>query len=481
MAEQLGKEIKKGFAWNFAEQVSFKMMQFIIQIVLTRMLMPEDYGLIALSLAFINFASVFVSAGWGSALIYKKDADSKDFSSVCWLSIIISVAIYVLLFFVAPLIADFYSDGRITLIVRIMSISLILGAFNSVQVSIVLKKLQFRKSFVGNVLGISVSAILGIVAALCGYGVWALVIQYISNRIIVTISFYFLIRWLPKLEFSIKSMKELFSYGWKLMATSMLSTLSVDIYSLVIGKSFSKTQLGTYDTGVKIPANLGNTVSTTIGTVLFPAFSKIQNNTSQIKNYLKKANQLSTFLVFPLLYFVAAMAEPLVKIIFTEKWIEAVPFLQIACFMYSFYPLHLANLQVTKAVGRTDLGLYIELGKKCLDIVMLLLTVRLGIHWVALGLAFSTFCALWINIEPIKKIINYSTIQQLQDIFPSWIICVVTAIIMYVAGGLFDISSWSKILIEMIVAIVCFIFLTRVFNWRIYKMLKTQVLNIIKK
>ena len=226
---------------------------------------------------------------------------------------------------------------------------------------------------------------------------------------------------------------------------------------------------------------MGNTVSTTIGTVLFPAFSKIQNNTSQKKNNLKKANQLSTFLVFPLMYFVAAKAEPLVKIIFTEKWIEAVPFLQIACFMYSFYPLHLANLQVTKAVGRTDLGLYIELGKKCLDIVMLLLTVRLGIHWVALGLAFSTFCALWINIEPIKKIINYSTIQQLQDIFPSWIICVVTAIIMYVVGGLFDISSWSKILIEMIVAIVCFIFLTRVFNWRIYKMLKTQVLNMIKK
>lgn len=481
MSQSLGKEIRKGFIWNFSEQASFKLMQFVIQIVLTRLLMPEDYGLVALSLAFVNFATVFVNAGFGSALIYKKDATTEDFSSVCWTNIGIACFLYIILFFTAPIIADFYNDERITLIIRIMTVSLILGAYNSVQIAIVQKNMQFKKSFLANVTSVSTSAILGIWAAFSGYGVWSLVIQYITNRIIATLSFYLLNRWLPKFTYSWNAVKSLFSYGWKLMVSSMLSTLSADIYSLVIGKYFSKAQLGIFDTGNKIPNNLGNTVATTVGTVLFSAFSKVQNNPDQIRSYLKKANQTSAILVFPMLLFVAAMAKPLVIYIFTEKWIEAVPYLQVACVMYSFYPIHLANLQVAKAVGRTDLSLWVELAKKIVDIAFLLLTVKLGLIWVAIGLTLSSLVALWINIEPIKKYINYSTIQQLKDVMPALLSSLVTAAIIYCVPIFINISTILIIIIQCLIGFSLYIAISFIFNREIMKSLIYQVKSIMTK
>ncbi len=286
---------------------------------------------------------------------------------------------------------------------------------------------------------------------------------------------------MPKFTYSWNAVKSLFSYGWKLMESSMLSTLSADIYSLVIGKYFSKAQLGIFDTGNKIPNNLGNTVATTVGTVLFSAFSKVQNNPDQIRSYLKKANQTSAILVFPMLLFVAAMAKPLVIYIFTEKWIEAVPYLQVACVMYSFYPIHLANLQVAKAVGRTDLSLWVELAKKIVDIAFLLLTVKLGLIWVAIGLTLSSLVALWINIEPIKKYINYSTIQQLKDVMPALLSSLVTAAIIYCVPIFINISTILIIIIQCLIGFSLYIAISFIFNREIMKSLIYQVKSIMTK
>ena len=306
--ENLGGTVKKNLFWNFGENILYKVVQFLLQVVLARILVPEDYGLCAIVLAFLNIAQELVNSGFANALIQGKDVKRLDFSSVCYFSLGISFVLYIILFLSAPYISIFFEDTRITNIMRVLGISLIIGAFNSVQVAIVYKKFEFRQSFIANLVSISGSAVLGISAAWCGLGVWALVIQYFSNRVINTLVFLILVKWLPSLEFSFERIKVLFSYGWKLMITSLLSFLSQDIYSIVVGKAFSKPQLGLYDLGNKIPANFANTIASTIGRVLFPALSVLQEDSSKIKAYIKKTNQLASFVMFPVLFSIGASA-----------------------------------------------------------------------------------------------------------------------------------------------------------------------------
>lgn len=477
MEGEIRNGVKRGLFWNFAENVLYKGVQFLLQIILARILMPEDYGLCAIVLAFVNIAQELVNSGFASALIQKKDATRLDFSSVCHFSVALGLFFYLILFIAAPRIAIFFNDGRITDIMRIMGLSLFIGAFNSVQMAIVYKRLEFRKSFIANLVSISLSAVLGIFAAINGLGVWALVIQYMSNRVVNTLTFFILIKWLPGIEFSFSSIKKLFSYGWKLMATSLLSFLSHDIYSLVIGKFFSKSQLGVYDLGNKIPSNLVNTIASTIGRVLFPAFSAIQDDTSRIKEYIKKTNQLSSFVMFPLMFGIAAAAKPIIVLVFTDKWLNAVIIMQIACIWYAFNPIHYANIQVSKAIGRSDISLYIELSKKILDVLVLVLTVRFGIIYIALGLAASSIIGLWINIEPIKKYIGYSTIEQLKDVFPSLLTGIVLFIIIYLFNVNSSFTPVFSLVISGIVGLVIWITMALCIN----KTLFSYVLGRIKK
>lgn len=479
-SNDVGAQIKHSFLWNFAEQISYKLIQFIIQLVLARILMPDDYGLCALVLAFINIADVFVKSGFSSALIQKKNAQSIDYSSVCYFCIGVALVLYLILFLSASFIADFFNDDRITSVMRVMGLVLVIGAFNSVQTAIVYRNMQFKKSFVGNILGVTISATFGIIAALNGFGVWALVIQYITNKVVNCFTFYRLVRWFPKWEFSFVSIKVLFSYGWKLMVSSIFQTVSADIYSLVIGKFFTKSQLGVYDTGQKIPANLGNTVAGTMGSVLFPAFSKIQDEPEKMRDYLKKINSITCLVIFPFMMGVAAMSRPLIEIILTDKWIDAVPIMQIVCCIYMFYPIHLANLQIAKAVGRTDISMWQEIAKKTIDIVMLIITVRFGLIWVVVGLLVSSLLALWINIEPINKYINYNTLQQLIDVLPSLIIGIITAAFMYGIEMFVEINNILILSLQTFAGFAVFTILTFLFNKGAFNMFKGQLKQFIK-
>lgn len=462
--ENLGGTVKKNLFWNFGENILYKVVQFLLQVVLARILVPEDYGLCAIVLAFLNIAQELVNSGFANALIQGKDVKRLDFSSVCYFSLGISFVLYIILFLSAPYISIFFEDTRITNIMRVLGISLIIGAFNSVQVAIVYKKFEFRQSFIANLVSISGSAVLGISAAWCGLGVWALVIQYFSNRVINTLVFLILVKWLPSLEFSFERIKVLFSYGWKLMITSLLSFLSQDIYSIVVGKAFSKPQLGLYDLGNKIPANFANTIASTIGRVLFPAFSVLQEDSSKIKAYIKKTNQLASFVMFPVLFSIGASAKPIIVLLFTNKWIDAVPIMQLACIWYAFNPIHYANIQVSKAIGRSDLSLYIEGSKKILDFIFLLIMVRFGIVYVALGLTISSILGLWIDIEPLKKYIHYSTLEQLIDVLPSLITGISIFVIVYQINVYVCLNPLSLLLLDTVISVLIFSILTMLFN-----------------
>ena len=476
MSDNIGAKVRSGMIWTFMERIGTKVVQFALQLLLARLLVPEDYGLCALLLAFINIATVFVNSGLNTALIQKKEADSLDFSSVLYLSLSISVIIYVILFFSSPLIADFFNDNRLSLLMRVLAVTLIIGAFNSVQLSVLTRNMQFRKLFIANLLGMIVSAVVSIVMAMNGFGVWSIVIQYLINRLVVTLALFALVRWMPKLEFSWIRIKSLFSFGWKCMTTTFLSTIVTDIYTAVVGKFYPKSQLGVYDTGNKIPATISETFSSSLGNVLFPAFSKLQNDIPQLRAIVAKSNKISSFLIAPIMFAIIASAHPIISILLTDKWIGAVPFLQMACLLYALYPLHIANISAISAIGRSDVTLRCEIQKKIVDLSFLALMVNFSIYWVALGRVLTSFVSLWINMRPNKKFLQYDVWQQIVDIIPTFIIAVVMCASMFLVD-LFELSIVIGLTTKILIGLIVYLLLSYMFN----RQTMISVLNIIFK
>lgn len=476
MSDNIGAKVRSGMIWTFMERIGTKVVQFSLQLLLARLLVPEDYGLCALLLAFINIATVFVNSGLNTALIQKKEADSLDFSSVLYLSLSISVILYVILFFLSPFIADFFNDKRLSLLMRVLAVSLIIGAFNSVQLSVLTRNMQFRKLFIANLLGMIVSAVVSIVMAMNGFGVWSIVIQYLINRLVVTLALFALVRWMPKLEFSWIRIKSLFSFGWKCMTTNFLSTIVTDIYIAVVGKFYPKSQLGVYDTGNKIPSTISETFSSSLGNVLFPAFSKLQNDIPQLRAIVAKSNKISSFLIAPIMFSIIASAHPIISILLTDKWIGAVPFLQMACLLYALYPLHIANISAISAIGRSDVTLKCEIQKKIVDLSFLALTVNFSIYWVALGRVLTSFVSLWINMRPNKKFLQYDVWQQIVDIIPTFIIAVVMCASMFLVD-LFELSIVIGLTTKILIGLIVYLLLSYMFN----RQTMISVLNIIFK
>lgn len=464
MGENLGNQVKKGVFWTFGERIGSKVVQFLLQLLLARILVPEDYGLCALLLAFVNIATVLVNSGLNTALVQQKEPKHIDYSSVFYVSFALATLLYGILYISANEIALFFKDGRITLLLRVISITLLLGAFNSVQVAYLMKRMQFKKMFYGNFLGVLVSAFVSVYFALNGAGVWAIVIQYVANRIVVTLTLLFLVRWFPRFEFSIERIRILWNFGWKYMLSSFLSTIVTDIYTAVVGKCFTKQQLGAYDTGNKIPSTVSETFTTSLSTVLFPAFTTIQDDKKQLKQYVRKANRVSSFIMVPLMLAIAAMAEQIVTIVLTEKWIVAVPFLQMACILYALYPIHSANLQAINAIGRSDIALKLELQKKLVDLTFLALMIQFGIYWVAMGRVLTSFVALWINMRPNKAFLDYPFWEQVKDIAVTVFVSIIVAIIVYLFDLYTNLNVYITLVIQVILCLVSYCVMSYLFN-----------------
>lgn len=470
MANSLGKKIKNGMYWTFGERIGTKLVQFILQLILARILVPEDYGLCALLLAFVNIATIFVNSGFGVALVQKKDADETDFSSVFYLSMSIAILLYFVLFLLAPAIANLYDDERIISLLRVISISLIIGSFNSVQMSVLQRRMDFRHLFFANIAGIITSAVVSIALALNGFGVWAIVLQYLINRVVVTFVLAYLIKWHPRRVFSWDRVKSLFSFGWKCMASSFLSTVVTEIYTTVVGKFFTKSELGVYDTGNKIPSTVSETFSSSLGSVLFTSFSQLQDDRNAVRQYVAKSNRISSFIMFPLMFGLAVCADPLIRLLLTDKWIAAVPFMQMACVLYSSYPLHIANMNAINALGRSDIALSNEIKKKAIDIAFLIIMIHFGLFWVAFGRMMTSIISLWINMQPNKKFLKYSTLQQLKDIAPNFAIAIVMSVVMIIIDQMTNLTPLSLLVVQLVVACAIYFGLSYIFNRDLMKM-----------
>lgn len=372
--------VLKNFIWCFAERCGAQLVTFIVSIVLARILAPEDYGKIALITVFTTILQVFVDSGLGTALIQKKNADELDFSSVFYFNFVVCIILYIGMFLAAPFIAQFYNDLSLTPIIRVISLTIIISGVKGIQQSYVSKNMLFKRFFYSTLGGTVFSAALGIGMAWAGAGVWAIVAQQLSNTAIDTLILWITVKWRPKKMFSWKRLKSLLSFGWKMLVSSLLETVYTNIRSLIIGKMYSSSDLAFYNQGDKLPNVIVNNINTSIDSVLLPTLSKEQDDKERVKNMTRRAIKVSTYIMSPLMMGLAFCATPIVEIVLTEKWLPCVPFLQIFCITYMFFPIHTANLNAIKAMGRSDLFLKLEIAKKIIGTVLLVSTMWFGVR-----------------------------------------------------------------------------------------------------
>lgn len=416
---KLKNKVMSGMIWKFSERIGAQGISFIVQIVLARILDPDAFGVIALVTIFITLSNVFVTSGFASALVQKKDADDLDFSTVFYYSLAFSLVIYAALFFAAPLIANFYGQPILTSVVRVMGLRLPIAAVNSIQHAVVSRKMIFKKFFFATLIGTIGSAAVGILMALNGFGVWALVAQYLFNVVVDTIVLWFTVRWRPRLMFSFARMKWLFSYGWKILSADLLNSLFQNIRGLIIGKVYSSEDLAYYNRGKRFPYIIVENINSSINSVLFPAFATKQEDLNAVKAMMKRAIKTSSYIMCPMMMGMACMATTIVRLVLTDKWLICVPFLQIACFQYMMEPVQAANRQAVKGLGRSDIILKNNIIKKTVAILLLVASVPFGVFWIAMSGLITAVIEMLINMYPNRTLVKYGYLEQLKDLLPS--------------------------------------------------------------
>lgn len=447
--------------WKFAERISAQLVTLTVSVILARLLEPSDYGIIAMVTVFITIANVFVSDSFGSALIQKKDADIVDFCSVLYYNIGFSIVLYLLLFFAAPYITVFYGDGYeiLTPVLRVLSIRLIFSAINSVQQAYVSKNMMFKKFFWATLAGTLISAIVGITMAYNGFGVWSLVAQYLTNTTVDTFVLNRTLKLKPKLVFSISRLKRLVPYGAGILGTKLLMTGYQQLRELLIGKFYSSSDLAYYDKGKQFPDIIINNIDSSISAVLFPQMSNQQDQPEMVKMTTRRSMRFSSFVMSPLMLGMAAVANPFIRVVLTDKWLPCVPLMQVFCIAYLFQPIHTANMQAIKAMGRSDIYFKLEAVKKAIELIVLVICLQISVYAIASSMVFFSVIFLAFNAFPNKRLLNYSLKEQLIDISPSISNSILMAVIVLLIGRL-SINPFPLLVIQICVGGIIYILLS---------------------
>lgn len=455
------KIILSGMIWRFAERICAQLVTFAVSIVLARILMPEHYGVIAMTTVFVTICNVFVTSGFGMALIQKENADDLDFTTILVFGVSFSIALYALLFFAAPIVAGFYGEPVLVPVMRVMSLKLPLAAINSVQQAYVSRRMLFRKFFWATLIGTIVSAIVGIMMAYAGYGVWALVAQYLTNSIMDTIILGASLKWHPRIKFSNARLKNMLGFGWRILCSDLINTVYTELRNLIIGKKYSSEQLAYYNRGQQIPHLFVTNVGVAISSVLFPAMAHEQSDIGHLKQMVKRSSKVGTFVMFPIMAGLAVIAKPLVSILLTDKWLPAVPFLQMACVSYSFEPWSTANLQALKARGEAGVYLRLEVQKKSIAMLILICSVPFGVKALAASACLYSFIAIVLTSGKNKANIDYGFFEQLKDIMPNIVLTAMMAMCVFGISFL-KLTVTYTLAIQVFVGMLVYVFLAAI-------------------
>ena len=472
--------VVKNFGWRLFERCGAQGVTFIVSIVLARLLDPSVYGTIALVTVFTIIMQVFVDSGMGNALIQKKNADDLDFSSVFWFNMAMCSVLYLIMFVSAPFIASFYNKPELTPVVRVLSLILIISGIKNVQQAYVSRNMLFKRFFFSTLGGTIGAAAVGITMAYLGYGVWALVAQMLFNTAVDTTILWITVKWRPKKQFSLQRLKGLFSFGWKLLVSQLIDTVYNQARQLIIGRMYTSSDLAQYNQGKKFPEIIVTNINTSIDSVLLPTMSKAQDDPSVVKSMTRRAIKTSTYIMMPFMVGLAVCAEPLVSLILTDKWLPCVPFLRIFCFSFAFYPIHTANLNAMKALGKSDLFLKLEIIKKIIGITAILSTMWISVMAMAYSLFVTSVLSQIINSWPNKRLMNYSYLEQLKDMLPQIGVSIFMGAI--VLGVQFiGLKSGLTLLIQISLGIFIYVACSKLFHIDSYEYIVSTVKGLFGK
>ena len=475
MLQQSNKVIVSSFLWKMMERVGTQGIQLIIQIVLARLLAPTDYGIIALVTIFITLATVMVQSGLNTSLVQKKEVDSKDYSTVFWVSLGLAVILYSILYFSAPIIADFYYEPMVTGVLRVIGVVLFFNAVNSVQNAYLMKNFLFKKLFKSALIATIISGATGIMMAYVGLGVWALVVYQILNSLLNCLIMWFTIKWRPSLTFSISRLKTLWKYGWKIMVAYTLDTVYREVQALVLGKISDTKTLGYYNRGQQIPGMVNRCANDTIKSVILPIYSGYQDDKEQLKQVIRKSQSIVAFIVFPIVAGLVVTSPALTEILLTEKWMPSVPFAQILCLAYMVQPLISIYMQAINAIGRSDVfcwTVYIQLGA---SFIILYITSQISVYAVAYGVVIGSFLQWIIYIFVARKMFGYKVLELLKDIYSTVFLTVVMFVVTQWVNY-WNCSAWIKLPVQIGLGVIVYTLLAMLFKTVGYR----YVWNFIK-
>ncbi|RKD34876.1 lipopolysaccharide biosynthesis protein [Lacrimispora algidixylanolytica] len=461
--ENLKNKVLSGLFWKVMENGGTQGIQFLVSILLARLLTPAESGEVMLIMIFITIGNVFVQSGFNTSLIQKQKVDEEDYSSAFYISFGIALALFLILFFAAPAIATFYGQPLFRPVLRTLSVTLFFGAVTSVQSAAIARTMEFRKLCIASISAALGSGVIGVGMAFRGYGVWALAMQQFFYSFFLMVSLSVLVSWRPRLLFSVQKARELFSYGWKILCSGLIDTIFTNVYGLVIGKIYNPAMMGQYSRGNQFPALIANNLGAAIQSVMLPAFSACQDDREKVKNMVRRSIVTSSYLVFPMMAGLMAVAEPMVKLLLTDRYLPCVPMLRLLCIAYATWPLHVANLQAINALGRSEIFLKLEIIKKAVSVTALIISIPFGIYTMVALRAVTDFICTFINAHPNKKLLNYSFYEQWKDVTPSLLISAAMGIAVYGVQYIIE-GTFLTLIVQILVGILVYAGLSWLFR-----------------
>lgn len=476
----LRKKALSGIFWTFAQQFSVQGISFIVSIVLARILLPAEFGIIGMISVFVAIGNSLVNSGLTQSLIRSKSLTQADYSTVFFFNIIGSVIVYLIVFFTAPLISILYHQEILTNILRVYCLSFLIDAFTSIQIAKLTKEMNFKAQMIVVLPSLIISGIWGIIMANYGLGVWSLVFMTLIQKVLVTIQYWLRTKWYPSFIFDKKIFKEHFFFGYKLTIVGLMDSVFSNIYQIIIGKYFSPAQVGYFtraDTMKQLPVY---NISTALKKVTYPLFAALQDDDIKLKSAYKQVMQLTLYVICPILVFMAILAEPLFRFLLTEKWLPAVPYFQILCFAGILLPVQSYNLNVLQVKGRTDLYLRLEIFKKIIIVLTIFVSINFGIMGLIWGQLVISILLFFVNTFYSGRFINYSTAEQMKDIFPVLMFSLLVGIVVYFLDYFLAKNHFHDILrliISPAVGLLLYFAVSKMIKLQAY----TSIINILLK
>ena len=461
-SSHLKKNTLSGLMWKFFENFGTQLINFIIQLVLARLLLPEDYGTIAITAVFILIAQVFIQTGFSAAIIQKKTLSDLEINSVFHAGWIIAVVIYITVFLASPFVGSFYQDTLLVNVLRVQAFLIVITAFSSVQNALLIRNFEFKKSFVYRFIAVMMQGALGIMLALNGFGVWAIVYSNILNASIITLCFWFIVKWKPKKEFSWTAFKGLFSYSYRVFMTTLINTLFNNLQSLIIGKQYSKESLGYYNRGYQIPMLIMVNTDGAINSVMFSSLSKVQDNQSQLLSMYRRSIRSSVFIIFPMMIGLIAIAEPLTLFLLTDKWKDSVPFLQLVSIICMTWPFSMLY-QLLNAQNRERLSFWINFLSKIVAVIAMVIAMNYSIYLFVLSALVGQLVSVGIGFVVAKRIYNYRIIDQIYDAMLSLIPALVMGSLVFSMNYLID-SLFIRLVIQGLTGVISYVIISYLLN-----------------